>query len=269
MWKKILAWLALLPYNFTSYKVDQNFNKMFYQTICTPPLEKISILGRFGKSTYISMISNSVTYPRSYTNSTIADTAGNSVPISPRRRLRIEHRYRCIECPRVIADVAAPNADVFTSSAGIVAWNDLCLSVSWCITSGSLCITMFYMCFMMFRHNDRRRRIGDRAAADCLRDRDNAIGIGDNSAEIGMALQWSLISPRTWSHAQLHPEWRLEYLCSWRKIPEGISDRFVSQLHTCAVVQTPHIYKKLFQKTPNKVTNSVPLKGKTSLQRLS
>ena len=32
--------------------------------------------------------------------------------------------------------------------------------------------------------NDRRRRIGDRAAAACLRDRDNAAGIGDNSAEI-------------------------------------------------------------------------------------
>ena len=34
-------------------------------------------------------------------------------------------------------------------------------------------------------HNDRRRRIGDLAAADRLRDRDNAAGIGDNSAEIG------------------------------------------------------------------------------------
>ena len=33
--------------------------------------------------------------------------------------------------------------------------------------------------------NDRRRRIGDRAAADRLRDHDNAAGIGDNSTEIG------------------------------------------------------------------------------------
>ena len=33
--------------------------------------------------------------------------------------------------------------------------------------------------------NDRRRSIGDRTAADRLRDRDNATGIGDNSAEIG------------------------------------------------------------------------------------
>ena len=39
------------------------------------------------------------------------------------------------------------------------------------------------LCFMLFSgsRNDRRRRIGDRAAAD----RDNATGIGDNSAEIG------------------------------------------------------------------------------------
>ena len=33
--------------------------------------------------------------------------------------------------------------------------------------------------------NDRRRRIGDRASADRLRDRDNTAGIGVNSAEIG------------------------------------------------------------------------------------
>ena len=33
--------------------------------------------------------------------------------------------------------------------------------------------------------NDRRRRIGDHAAVDRLRDRDNAAGIGDNSVEIG------------------------------------------------------------------------------------
>ena len=40
---------------------------------------------------------------------------------------------------------------------------------------------------MMFSEsrNDRRRRIGDRASADRLRDHDNAAGIGVNSAEIG------------------------------------------------------------------------------------
>ena len=33
--------------------------------------------------------------------------------------------------------------------------------------------------------NDRRLRIGARAAVDRLRDRDNSAEIGDNSAEIG------------------------------------------------------------------------------------
>ena len=45
-------------------------------------LEELSV-GRFGKSTHISMISNSVTHLWSYTNSAIADIAGNSAPISP------------------------------------------------------------------------------------------------------------------------------------------------------------------------------------------
>ena len=56
---------------------------------------------------------------------------------------------------------------------------------------------MFYMCFIMFYYvlqsfmmlsesrNDRRRRIGARAAVDRLRDRDNSAEIRDNSAEIG------------------------------------------------------------------------------------
>ena len=73
--------------------------------------------GRFGKSTHISMISNSVTHLRSYTNSAIADITGNSAPISPvtprnrrrlrveRRRLRIERRYRRIEW-RLFHDVS-------------------------------------------------------------------------------------------------------------------------------------------------------------------
>ena len=46
---------------------------------------------------------------------------------------------------------------------------------------------MFYyvlQCFTMFSEsrNDRRRRIGARAATDRLSDRDNVAGIGDNSA---------------------------------------------------------------------------------------
>ena len=38
---------------------------------------------RFGKSTHLSIISNSVTHLRSYTNSAITDITGNSTPISP------------------------------------------------------------------------------------------------------------------------------------------------------------------------------------------
>ena len=62
------------------------------------------------------------------------------------------------------------------------------------------------LCLTMFRElrNDRRRRIGDRAAADRLRDRDNASGIDDNSAEIvnnsaeiSDGTAGSSISPRT------------------------------------------------------------------------
>ena len=40
------------------------------------------------------------------------------------------------------------------------------------------------LCFMMFSVSRNDRRIGDHGAADRLRDRDNAAGIGDNSAEI-------------------------------------------------------------------------------------
>ena len=66
-------------------------------------------LYRFGKSTHISIISNSVTYLRSYTNSANADITGNTVPISLETQrngqcLRIERRYRRIEW-RVFDDV--------------------------------------------------------------------------------------------------------------------------------------------------------------------
>ena len=43
-----------------------------------------------------------------------------------------------------------------------------------------LCLTMFSE-----SRNDRRRRIGERGAADRHRDPNNAAGIGDNSAEVG------------------------------------------------------------------------------------
>ena len=99
---------------------------------------------RFGKSTHISMISNSVTHLRSYTNSAIAFIAGNSASISPvtpcdcqrlrneRRRLCIERRYRHIEW-RVFHDVSQ------------------CFkSVWWCFTSGSRCFTMYHNVLLVF-----------------------------------------------------------------------------------------------------------------------
>ena len=58
--------------------------------------------GRFGKSTHISMISNSVKHLRSYTNPAIADIAAPSI------------------------DVAAPSTEVSASSADIVASNGKC-----------------------------------------------------------------------------------------------------------------------------------------------
>ena len=73
------------------------------------------------------------------------------------------------------------------------------------------------LCLSMFSEssNDRHRRIGERAAADSLRDRDNSAGIGDNSAGIsnnsdaaGIVDIAAKVIPS--SHAKLHPEWRLE-----------------------------------------------------------
>ena len=58
--------------------------------------------------------------------------------------------------------------------------------------------------------NDRRRRIGDRAAADRLRDRDNAVGIGDNSAKIGDGASGIVNIAANVIHAKLRPEWRRE-----------------------------------------------------------
>ena len=55
----------------------------------------------------------------------------------------------------------------------------------------SRCITMFYMCFRIFYYVLRcivslaTISIAASATADRLRDRDNAAGISDNSAEIG------------------------------------------------------------------------------------
>ena len=183
------------------------------------------------------MMSNSVTHLRSYTNSTIADIDGNSVPISPvtprdrrrlcieRRRLRIERDIVASNDLRAIADVAAPNADlstssadVYASSADIVVSNDKCfmmfhnvLSVSWCLPvvhDVSQCFPCVSWCFTMFNNVlwclARLSTIGVTASAPTRPP--IASGIAITPQKSAMALQGSSISPRTWSHAKLHPE---------------------------------------------------------------
>ena len=59
----------------------------------------------------MSMISNSVTHWQSHTNTAIANTGGNSAPISP--ETPHERRYAML-----CSDVAAPCADVETPSGG-------------------------------------------------------------------------------------------------------------------------------------------------------
>ena len=121
---------------------------------------------RFGKSTHISMISNSVTHLRSYTNSAIADIAGNSAPISPvtprdrrrrlaeqrrlrieRRRLCIDRRYRRIEWPPRNRRRRCPKRRRLHIERRYrrIEWR-LFHDLSQCFK----CFTMFYMCFMMF-----------------------------------------------------------------------------------------------------------------------
>ena len=66
----------------------------------------------FGKSTHIYMISNSVTHLRSYTNFAIADIE---------KKIRVDI---------TVNSARSPSADVSASSAGIVASNHECSSVS-------------------------------------------------------------------------------------------------------------------------------------------
>ena len=105
-----------------------------------PPIQYTGIamvLTLFGKSTHISMISNSVTHLRSYTNSAIADIAGNSAHISPetpreRRCLRIQRRERRIEWRLFQCFVMLNNV--------LRVFHD----ISQCFTSGALCFTALH-----------------------------------------------------------------------------------------------------------------------------
>ena len=186
------------------------------------------------------MINNSVTHLRSYTNTTIADIARNSVPISPitlceywchraeRRCLRDERRYRRIawrvfKCFMMFHNVLRVFHDVIQ-----------CFKrVSWCFTSGSWfllvvhnvlrCITMFYkvfhdvlLCLTIFSES----RIGGRRSPQGMQQWGVAItlqgaammlqGSAITPQKSAMTPQGSSILPRKWSHAKLCPEWRLE-----------------------------------------------------------
>ena len=188
-------------------------------TPCTVNWCKKSHLGRSGKSTHISMISNSVTYLWSYTTTPIANITGNSVPILPetpleRRYCHAEHWCRCAECLclRIERRYRRIEWRVFMMFHNV-------LSVSWCFTSRSSCFTSGWRCFKIYHNvlqvfhdvllcltifsqsrNDRRPPIG------------SGIATTPQGMPQGLVImpQRSAISPRNWSHAKLHPEWRLD-----------------------------------------------------------
>ena len=160
------------------------------RTLVRRKAEDEDAMTRFGKSTIISMTSNSVTHRRSYTNSAIADIAGNSAPISPvtpndqlqtSPQLPTSRSYSWSTSNissnsarltpdisassadivasndlRAIADVTAPNADVSTSSADVSASSTNIVASNDECSSVSWCFTMFLvfhdvlLCLTMF-----------------------------------------------------------------------------------------------------------------------
>ena len=122
-------WWRLMPRNVLEYS-----NVAWCNTRCA----------RFGRSTHISMISNSVTHLRSYTNSAIT---GNSAPISPvtlhNRRLCIERRYRRIEW-RAFHNVLRMFHDVLLVVHDVLRCITMFYDVSQCFTCVSWCLTIFY-----------------------------------------------------------------------------------------------------------------------------
>ena len=146
------------------------------------------------------MISNSVTHLRSYTNSAIAVIAGNSarLPTSPHRAPISSHRMTSSRSLTSLPQTQtsphraltslhrAPISSHRMTSVWVFLDVSQCFkTVSWCFTSGS----QVSQCFTMFNNVlwclASRATIGNCAAADRLRDCDNAAGIGDNSTEIG------------------------------------------------------------------------------------
>ena len=172
------------------------------------------IADRFGKSTLISMISNSVTHLLLYQfrNCRYCRKPIPQSPPLPRQAQMSPHRA-LTSLHRV------PISSHRVMSVWVFHVSECFKSVSWCLASGSRCFTMYHnvlhvfhdvllcLCFMMFSEsrNDRRRRIGYRTAPATTPQ-----GLAITSQKLPMAPQGSSISPRTLSHAKLRPEWRLE-----------------------------------------------------------
>ena len=143
---------------------------------------------RFGKSTHISMISNSVTHLRSYRNT---GSAKNSVRLatSPRRAQTFPHwaptsPHRAPISSYQMTSTRSPTsphqAPISSHRMMSVSWCFTCFnSVSRCFTSGSWCFTRVHdvsrftcvsWCFTMF-NNISRSTIGDRRSPQGSRQR--------------------------------------------------------------------------------------------------
>ena len=176
----------------------------------------------FGKSTHISMISNSVTHLRSYTNSAIADIAGNSArapmspcrsPMSPRRSPMSPHRAP-------IANVSTSSADIVASNGGVRVFCDVLRvfhNVLLVVRDVLRRFTMYHNVLQVFY--DVLRCIVSRAtigiAASATTRPPIAAGIGDNSAGIGddaagIGDNSAKVLSRKCNNAQLRPNWSQE-----------------------------------------------------------
>ena len=108
-------------------------------------------VGRSGKNTHISMISNSVTHLRSYINTAIAYIASNSArsPMSPHRAPTSPHRppsnSQC--CRARHRRLHRMNEECFMMFHIVLSGSWYFTSGSWCFTSGSWCFTSSSWCF--------------------------------------------------------------------------------------------------------------------------
>ena len=86
--------LQLLCQCFSKHCVDRPNNSASQQLIGETLTTGNVTVARFEKNTLISMISNSVTHLQSYTNTAVADIAGNSAlePMSPYQAPISQHR---------------------------------------------------------------------------------------------------------------------------------------------------------------------------------